>query len=429
MAQREIIEADLTWTGRSFEPGVQVVLGDDGRIAEVGQLGHALTQRLTGRALLPGFVNAHSHAFQRGLRGRGERFPEGGGSFWTWREAMYALVAELDTARLHALSVQAFREMLACGITTVGEFHYVHHDSDGDFAFDKVVLDAAREAGIRIVLLNAYYRTGGIGKPLEGAQRRFACESPETYWRQMDRLAEEMDPVREHLGAVVHSLRSATPDELVAIHAESVQRGMVFHLHAEEQRREIDDVTAAYGRRPMAIVNEMLPTAENVTAVHCTHTPANELAQFAERDGTVCVCPLTEGNLGDGLSDLSDPRVASRLSLGTDSNARISMLEEMRWLEYGQRVRHERRGVLRDADGHVARRLIEAATVGGARSLGLDAGRIAAGAWADLAVVDLGVSALAGVSSEELPEALMTGGGDDVVQAWCVAGRLAAYGG
>src|SRR5947199_3700500 len=186
------IEADLTWTGARFESGIQISIGEDGRIAEVGALGRTADERLAGRALLPGLVTAHSHAFQRGLRGLGETFPAGAaGSFWTWREAMYALVGRLDSAELHALSLLTFREMRRAGITTVGEFHYVHHrDPEAlDYAFDGVVLAAAAEAGIRIAFIQSYYHTGAVGQPLEGAQRRFNSPSPAVYWEQMDRLA------------------------------------------------------------------------------------------------------------------------------------------------------------------------------------------------------------------------------------------------
>ena len=173
-----VIQADLTWTGTAFTPGVQVAVDSAGRIEAVGALGRTPTHRLDRDALLPGFVDAHSHAFQRGLRGHGERFPAGAGSFWTWRQAMYGLVGSLDRPILRALSVQAFREMRDAGITSVGEFHYVHHEREEDFAFDEVMLEAAAEAGIRIVLLQCFYATGAIGRPLEGAQRRFATPSP-----------------------------------------------------------------------------------------------------------------------------------------------------------------------------------------------------------------------------------------------------------
>src|SRR3954453_1227675 len=213
-----ILEADLTWTGSRFESGIQIVIGEDGRIAEVGSLGRTPDQRLTGRALLPGFVIAHSHAFQRGLRGRGETFPAGAGSFWTWREAMYGLVGRLEANELRALSRQCFREMRAAGITTVGEFHYVHHrDPDAhDFAFDEVVLAAAAEAGIRIAFIQSYYRTGAVGQPLPGPHPPLWAPPPGVYWRQMARRAPRLDPRRESLAASVNSLRAGGPDDLKA---------------------------------------------------------------------------------------------------------------------------------------------------------------------------------------------------------------------
>src|SRR5262245_11930716 len=173
-----VLEADLTWTGERFESGVRVAIGPDGRITGVGALKDAVGERLKGQALLPGFVNAHSHAFQRGLRGRGERFPAGSGSFWTWREAMYGLVGSLDADAFESLCLRTFREMRRAGITTVGEFHYFHHGpEETGWAFDERVLAAASAAGIRIALLEVYYKTGAIGQPLEGAQRRFATPS------------------------------------------------------------------------------------------------------------------------------------------------------------------------------------------------------------------------------------------------------------
>ena len=420
-----VIEADLTWTGNRFESGIQIAVGEGGRIAEVGSLGKNPDQRLTGRALLPGFVIAHSHAFQRGLRGRGEIFPEGAGNFWTWREAMYDLVGRLDADELRALSLQCFREMRAAGITTVGEFHYVHHrDPEAlDFAFDEVVLAAAREAGIRIAFIQSYYRTGAVGQPLEGPQRRFSVPSPEVYWEQMDRLAARLDPRRESLAASVHSLRAGGPDDLKAIYDEARRRDLPFHIHVEEQVREIDEVLAYYGQRPMALLLETLGTATDLTAVHCTHTDEEEMDRFLSAGGTVCLCPLTEGNLGDGIAKA--PRVPPRrraFCLGSDSNARISPIEEMRWLEYVQRLATQSRGVLRDRQGDVARVLLETATAGGAKALGVEAGRIEPGLWADFAAIDLDSPLLAGWTPETLLESMIFGATEEVVAATCVGG-------
>jgi formimidoylglutamate deiminase len=426
---RQILEADLTWTGGRFESGVQIAVGEDGRIASIektGALGRPVDRRLTGRALLPGMVSAHSHAFQRGLRGHGETFPAGAGNFWTWRKAMYALVGRLDADELQALSLQTFREMRAAGITTVGEFHYVHHrDPDAhDFAFDEVVLAAAAAAGIRIAFIQSYYRTGAVGQPLAGSQRRFDTPSPEMYWEQMDRLAARLDPRRETLAASVHSLRAGSVEDLAAIYDEARRRDLPFHIHVEEQEREIEEVIAYYGQRPMALLLETLGTATDLTAVHCTHTDAEEMDRFLSAGGTVCLCPLTEGNLGDGIATV--PRVPPQrraFCLGSDSNARISHIEEMRWMEYAQRLATENRGILRDGEGNVARVLLEAATAGGAKALGVEAGRIEPGLWADFAAIDLESPLIAGWTPETLLESVIFGATEEVVAATCVGGE------
>lgn len=422
----QIVEADWTWTGDAFEPGIQVEIGEDGRIANAGRLGLSPTLRLTDWALLPGMISAHSHAFQRGLRGRGETFPAGSGTFWTWREAMYGLVSRLDGDSFQKLCVQTFREMRAAGITTVGEFHYFHHSSPEawDYAFDERVLRAAAEAGIRIALLEVYYHTGAIGQPLEGAQRRFGSASPAAYWDQMDRLAQTLDPQRQSLGASVHSLRAASLDDLRQVYDEARRRDLVFHIHVEEQRREIEDAIAYYGRRPMDLLLETLGTATDITAVHCTHTDAEDMERFLAGGGTVCLCPLTEANLGDGIPGLGHiHRLGGPVCLGSDSNARLSILEEMRWLEYVQRLSTETRGALRDEAGAVSRGLLRAATLGGAEALGIDAGRIAPGAWADFAAIDLTAPSLAGWEPETLLDALVFGAGNQTIAATCVGGE------
>ena len=421
----KIIEADQTWTGDAFETGVQIRIAKDGRIAEVGRLGLAPTLRLTDRALLPGFVSAHSHAFQRGLRGRGERFPAESGSFWTWREAMYGLVAGLDGDTFESLCLRTFREMRRAGITTVGEFHYFHHGAEEEgWAFDERVLRAASTAGIRIALLEVYYRTGAIGQPLEGAQRRFGTPSIVAYWEQMDRLADLLDPRRQTLGASVHSLRAASPEDLREVYDEARRRDLVFHIHVEEQRREIEDSLYYYGRRPMELLLQALGTATDVTAVHCTHTQPEDMERFLAGGGTVCICPLTEANLGDGIADVPFLHESGgAVCLGSDSNARISPLEEMRWLEYAQRLSTQSRGVLRDEEGQVARTLLRAATAAGAQALGVDAGRIAPGVWADLVAIDLTAPTLAGWEPETLLESLVFGAAEEAIAATCVGGE------
>jgi formimidoylglutamate deiminase len=442
---RQVLEAELTWTGAAFDPGIRVEVAADGRIASVGPIGGAAAStataegrlgtrgaqpvtRLPGLALLPGFIDAHSHAFQRGLRGMGEAFPAGAGSFWTWREAMYALVESLDRASLRRISARAFAEMRDAGITTVGEFHYVHHEREGDFALDDAIVEAAADAGIRLVLLYSFYATGAPGRPLAGGQRRFATAEVAELWRQVDRLAARLDPGTQTLGVAPHSIRAASPEQIREIHREAVRRGLPVHLHVEEQRREIEESLAAYGRTPMAAILDAVEDAP-FTAIHCTHTAEADMERFLAAGGTVCLCPLTEGNLGDGTPRLTQAHAAGgRLAIGTDSNNRLAMLEEMRWLEYGQRLHGELRGALPDARGEVAPTLLAAATTGGAGALGVAAGRIAAGHWADLVAIDLRAAALAEMPAERLLAALVFGAGNEAIAGTYVGGRWRATG-
>jgi formimidoylglutamate deiminase len=427
---RLLIQADLTWLDGGFASGVTVAVGVSGRVESVGPARHSGSgafRRMHGMALVPGFVNAHSHAFQRGLRGAVERFSPDSGNFWSWREGMYALAASLDRETLGELCRRAFAEMRSAGITTVGEFHYLHHDRDADWAFDDVVLEAAAEVGIRLVLLQACYSAGGIGQPLEGPQQRFATPDLAEYWRQWDHLARRLDPRTQSLGVVAHSVRATSLAEIKALHAEAVRRRLPFHIHVEEQRREVEESVAAYGRTPMRVLYEELETMEGVTAVHCTHTAAADMAAFLQGGGRVCVCPLTEANLGDGIPDLAAPHAAGgRLALGTDANTRISHIEEMRWLEYGQRLRAERRGALANARGGVAGCLLEAGTSGGAAALAIGGGRIAPGEWADFAAVRLDAVPLAGEPAEGLLEALVFGAGNEAIAGTFVGGKWRA---
>ncbi len=433
MSERQVVEPALTLTPEGWRSGLRVVVDAGGRIASVvdpssddpsSRESEEPTLRLPDLALLPGLVNAHSHAFQRGLRGRGETFPRGAGSFWTWRDAMYDLVDSLDAERLLELSRRAFEEMRVAGITSVGEFHYLHHDaSEEGFAFDEVVLRAAAETGIRIVLLNAYYRTGGIGKELVGGQRRFRTRSAEEYWAQMERLEARLRPGLQRLGVAAHSIRAVPPDEMALLHEEATRRGLVFHMHLEEQPAEIEASLRHYGATPMALVNRHLSVHDQTTMVHCTHTVTDDLDAYLAAGGRVCICPLTEANLGDGLAEV--PRMleaGDRVCLGTDSNARIGPLEEMRLLEYGQRLRTGTRGVCRDPTGAVAPLLWRCGTAAGARALGLDAGTIEPGKLADFAAVDLLHPALGGWDEESLLAAILLGAPDDVVAGTCVGG-------
>lgn len=422
----DVFEADLTWTGARFERNVRIEILADGRIGRIHRgspvSDHLSTTRpLPGFALLPGFVNVHSHAFQRGLRGFGETFPKGAGSFWTWRQRMYSLVESMDAERLYALSKRAFDEMLAAGITTVGEFHYVHHNaSNVGFDLDQIIIKAARDAGIRMVLLETYYNTGGVTQPLTGGQLRFRVNDVAEYWSQMDRLAAQLDPATQSLGAVAHSIRAARIEDAAAIHEEACRRGMVFHMHIEEQPREIEDCLSFYGKTPMALICERLNVGPTFTAIHCTHSAKADLHAFIERGGNIGICPLSEANLGDGIADLPYMlKHDAHICIGTDANSRLSFTEELRWLEYVQRLATQSRGVCVDHDGLVARKLLQIGTANGARSLGLRAGRIETGCLADLLAIDLACPELEGWTDETLLDAFLLGTGNQAIaQVW-----------
>ncbi len=412
-----VLAPELIWTDGGFQSSLELGIGADGGVEQLGPLRGGQTTDLPGIALLPGFVNNHSHAFQRALRGRGQRFPKGVGSFWTWRQAMYDLVEEMTAAQLRRLTVQAFTEMRRAGFTRVAEFHYLHHDAPGDFAFDQVVVDAAAEAGIGLRLLVVAYQTSDCdGSPPGAAQRRFATPDLGRLWERVDALASDGVDV----GVVAHSIRAVPPDAIAELWAGARARGLQMHMHVEEQPREITACRAAFGgRSPMGVLLDVLDGLgeagdASFTAVHCTHSDADELGEFLRRGGRVCVCPTTEADLGDGIPNGAVLAAhAGQVSVGTDSNARISALEELRWLEYGQRLARQARGAWVDAAGELGATLL---------SVGLD-GPIEAGAPADLVEIDLGHPALADVPADGLAEALVLGCPDDVVAATWVAGR------
>lgn len=427
-----VVAPELTWTGARFEKNVQVHVNATGAIDRVTQDADASAIPLPGYALLPGMVNAHSHAFQRGLRGLGETYPKGTArsSFWTWREEMYKLVGAMTNDRIYELTRQCFQEMRDAGMTSVGEFHYFHHDAHGNqFAYDQTILRAAKDVGIRIVLLNAFYEHGGFNKaPMTQAQLRFKTDTVDKYWQQMDALQTKMKSdgaTMQSLGVVAHSMRAVELSDIVRLHQESVKRGLVFHIHLEEQMKEVDDCKTAHnGKTPMALLLDNLTVDDKLTAVHCTWTEPALLQEYVKRGGNVCICPLTEGNLGDG-----HPAIASggdSICIGTDCNARIDMCEEMRWLEYAHRLHQSRRGVLTDSTSEtdLPKLVFDYATKRGAKSLNLHAGEIKTGFAADFALIDMNEEQLKFSTPESLIGAFVFGAnGTSVIKATAVNGK------
>jgi formimidoylglutamate deiminase len=432
------IAPDLLYRDGAFQRGLVVECDGGGRIArivpenEVAAGGQIVALR--GRALLPGFVNAHSHAFQRLIRGRTQWRPrDAGADFWSWRSAMYAAANALSPEDVYEVSRFCFIEMLRAGFTAVGEFHYVHRDPTGvayadPLELERQVLAAAEDAGIRICLLNVAYATGAIGEPLQPEQRRFATPDLDDYLASATallRLVARRDLATA--GVAPHSVRAVPRGWIRSIHAYARERDLPFHMHVSEQPAEVAACSDAYGVRPVELLADDGVADERLTAVHATHILEREIAILAATPGpTVCACPATERDLGDGILAATElVEAGARIAIGTDSQTVIAPLEEVRLVEYHERLRKLRRVVLaeRAADRlEVAPRLLDMATRAGARSLRLDAGALDAGALADFIAVDLQHPALAGWSDETLPALLALCAPADVVTDVWVGG-------
>jgi formiminoglutamate deiminase len=344
---------------------------------------------------LPGLANAHSHAFQRAFRGKTEVGP---GTFWTWREEMYAAAARLDPDLYFALARATFGEMALAGVTSVGEFHYVHHAPDGSpyadpNAMGAAVIAAAREAGIRITLLDTCYLHGGIGVELGAGQRRFSDGTVERWAERVDAL-ESGPTVR--VGAAIHSVRAVAPEEAAAVAAWARERGAPLHAHVSEQPDENAASIAAYGRTPTEVLAEAGALDERFTAVHVTHPSDRDRELLGAAGATACFCPTTERNLADGIGPAAALRAAgARLAVGSDSQAVIDLFEEARAIELDERLARLERG------NQDAAALLAAATADGQRAIGWpEAGAIERGRLADLVNLSAAGVRLAGITPE-----------------------------
>jgi formiminoglutamate deiminase len=375
------------------------------------------TVRLPGLTI-PGLANCHSHAFHRALRGRTQRER---GTFWTWREQMYAVAATLDPDTYFALARATYREMAAAGITAVGEFHYLHHQPDGTpyddpNAMGHALLEAAREAGIRIALLDTAYLSSGFGKPVEGVQVRYADRDADAWARRtrdLDRLDQRDGVV---LGAAIHSVR-AVPAEHLATIREAAQ-GRPLHVHLSEQVAENDACLDAYGVTPTRLLHDAGVLGPLTSAVHATHLTAADVRLLGASRTRACFCPTTERDLGDGIGrSRALHEAGSPLTLGSDSHAVIDLFEEMRAVELDERLATRRRGHWTGAG------LLAAATATGHASLGFaDAGAIAVGQRADLVTLDLTTPRTAGTGADE-NTVVFAAAAEDVTQVM-VDGRV-----
>ena len=366
---------------------------------------------------IPGLANAHSHAFQRALRGRTQLER---GDFWTWRRRMYQIAEGIDPDVYLSLARATFGEMALAGITAVGEFHYLHHGPGGSRyedpnALGNAVIEAARDAGIRISLLDTCYLQGGIGQQAEGVQLRFSDGSAEAWADRVDGL-EHGDGAR--VGAAIHSVRAVDPEAAAQVAAFAAERSWPLHAHVSEQPAENEDCVSAYGKSPTAVLAAAGALSERFTAVHATHLAIGDLELLGDGACQVCLCPTTERDLADGVGPARQLVAAgARLTLGTDSHAMIDLFEEARAVELDQRLETGLRG------GHSAAELLRAATAEGCVAIGWpEAGTIEPQSLADLVTIALDGVRLAGSSPDHAVESLVFAAGAADVRHVIVGG-------
>jgi formimidoylglutamate deiminase len=393
----------------------------DGRITALEPCTDA-TGAVDGFLALPGIPNAHSHAFQRALSGHGE-VPAGADSFWSWRDAMYRLAARVTPEDCATIARHAYSEMLAAGYTSVAEFHYLHHAVDGGRGLEmaEAVIDAARATGIRLTLLPVFYAAGGFGAAPRPEQKRFVHATVDEYLKLLGALRGKAT-----LGIAPHSLRAAPVELLPPLLAGAralLGDAVPVHIHVAEQVAEVEQCRAAHDCGPIELLDRRVGLDARWHLVHATHADARERALIVARSANVVICPITEAYLGDGLFPADEYFGAGgTLAIGSDSNCRIDAFEELRWLEYGQRLRSKARARLADERG-LGMPLWQSAVAAGARALGQDVGGIEVGQFADLIVIDARSAALAGHTAATALDALVVGGSGRNVTATFVGGK------
>ena len=395
---------ERAWIDDRWQPEVRLTVAN-GRIAsiETGVAADAEDER--HRVALPGLCNVHSHGFQRGMAGRSERRSRPDDNFWSWREIMYRFLDRLTPEDVAAITAQAYAEMLETGFTRVGEFHYLHHDPAGA-AYDDpaemagAIARASAATGIGLTLLPVFYAHGNFGAaPPSAGQRRFLND--------IDSFAALLDAARgklsgdANIGIAPHSLRAVTPDELAAL-LDMSPAGPV-HIHAAEQEKEVADCVAWSGARPVEWLIDNAGVDERWCLIHSTHLAAHEVPRLAASGAVAGLCPVTEANLGDGIFPAVDYLAANgRFGVGTDSNILVDAAQELRALEYSQRLAQRARALLASEDGpFVGANLFARAVAGGAQALGVPAG-LAVGHAADIVSLDLEHPTFAGTDDATL---------------------------
>lgn len=378
---------------------------------------------------LPGLASLHSHAFQRGMAGLAELRGDSTDTFWTWRETMYRFALAMTPDDVAAVATLLYVEMLEQGFTRVGEFHYLHHDRDGSHYADPAemaarIAEAAEASSIGLTLLPSFYAHGSFGgaAPHDG-QRRFVCS--------VDHFTKLMAASRKaianlpgaNIGIAPHSLRAVAPDELAAIIP--LAEGGPVHIHAAEQVKEVEDCLAWSGRRPVQWLLEHAPVDQRWCLIHATHTTSDEVSAFAKTGAVAGLCPMTEASLGDGIFPARDFLDAGGLfGVGTDSNVLVGVADELRQLEYGQRLKHRARNVLSGGAGRsTGRTLFDDALAGGARALAQPITGLTPGARADIVTLDTAHPSLAGRARDAVIDGWIFAAGNGAIDCVWAGGN------
>ncbi|HEY0502292.1 MAG TPA: formimidoylglutamate deiminase [Lysobacter sp.] len=418
------LDAAMLWTPAGWQADAGFDIDEHGRIAAIA----TAEPTASARWVVPGIANLHSHAFQRAMAGMAERQTNPADSFWTWRETMYRFAARFDPDTLHAVAAQLYAEMLEAGYTTVCEFHYLHHAPDGrpyadPAAMSRALIAAARDTGIRLTLLPVLYMTGGFdGRALGERQRRFGHDT-DAYLRLLDTLRADQTPMLR-IGCSLHSLR-AVPAQAMRDVLAALPRDSRVHIHIAEQIGEVQDCLALRDARPVEWLLANADVDERWTLVHATHLDEAEVRGIARSGATVAICTTTEGNLGDGLFPLRAYLDAGGAwGIGSDSHISVSPIEELRWLEYGQRLVTRHRNIAVRADSSsVGETLLRDVSASAARSTGQAIGALSVGEFADAVVLDTDAAQFAGVTREDAIDRWIFSGNRNLVRDVHVGGQ------
>lgn len=422
------IFAQYAWLEQGWAHNVRVHWDDHGDITQIDTEAESTGYEVVHQYIVPGMVNLHSHAFQRAMAGMTEIAGDGPESFWTWRDLMYKFALALTPDQIHAIAAQLYSECLRHGYTSVCEFHYLHRDPNGDFYDNKAeiaqrIMSAAQQAGIGITMLPVLYSYADFNaQALRHEQRRFAT-TPE----HILQLVELLEPLRNgeaEVGVAPHSLRAASTDQIAELVA-ALPAGRPIHIHIAEQQKEVDSCLAFSGRRPVELLYQTQSVDQRWCLVHATHLTANEVTQIAKSGAVAGICTTTEGNLGDGFFDLPGfIAQQGRFGIGSDSHVSQSPIEELRWLEYGQRLRAQQRNIAsQPGQRRIGDFLWQASLQGGAQASGRNVGRLAVGMRADVVVLDAAHPTLSGIHHRDVLNSWIFAGNDNLVRDVLVGGQ------